>query len=546
MIKRHIFQVIGAISFLFVVACSGGDSAPPSRTQPPSPPPPTGGGGPTWTQGVFESASQFKDRCEVVRTGVDIEGDPYPDVQGTELIEKFWLRSWTHETYLWNDEVVDRDPASIADRVDYFNVLKTDELTASGRPKDDFHFSEPTAEFLARRNAAPVATYGAEYGFFSFDPPRDIRILYTEPASPARVLQGGREKFVRGDRIVAIDGVDIINAPATQAEDNRIIDALFPPTAGLTYSFTLETADGMTRDISITSEDLSGTAVNRTRIINTATGDVGYMLVNTFSPFSSEVEIRDAIAGLSAQGANDVVLDLRYNGGGLLAVAAQLGYMVAGDARTSGKAFEWLAFNDDAGNINPVTGQVNEPIPFYSTGVGFSVPNGDPLPSLDLPRVYVLSTERTCSASESVINGLRGVDVEVVLIGDTTCGKPFGFYPTDNCGRTYYTIQFRGENDKRFGDYTDGFKPQNATSSFGVVVPGCSASDDLNNELGDENEGLLATALSYRANGTCPAPVATASADGATPNSTPGPLPPSLINRGRDIYATNRDLTLPE
>ena len=58
----------------------------------------------------------------------------------------------------------------------------------------------------------------------------------------------------------------------------------------------------------------------------------------------------------------------------------------------------------------------------------------------------VLTGPDTCSASESVINGLRGVDVEVNLIGGPTCGKPYGFYPQDNCGTTYFAIQFQGVN----------------------------------------------------------------------------------------------------
>ena len=63
-------------------------------------------------------------------------------------------------------------------------------------------------------------------------------------------------------------------------------------------------------------------------------------------------------------------------------------------------------------------------------------------------------------------------------------GKPFGFYPTDNCGRTYYTIQFQGVNDKGFGGYADGFVPQNANFQFGARTPGCQVADQLVAPLG--------------------------------------------------------------
>jgi carboxyl-terminal processing protease len=196
-------------------------------------------------------------------------------------------------------------------------------------------------------------------------------------------------------------------------------------------------------------------------------------------------------------GVSELVLDLRYNGGGLLAVASQVSYMIAGETRSTGKTFEKRRFNALAGNRNPVTGQVNTPVPFFSKGLGFSLAEGANLPALNLSRVYVLTTASTCSASEAVINGLRGIDVEVVLIGDGTCGKPYGFYPQDNCGTTYFTVQFEGQNHKGFSEYTEGFIAQNSSQTYGVKLPGCEVSDEFTYELGDEREELLSTALSY-------------------------------------------------
>jgi len=117
----------------------------------------------------------------------------------------------------------------------------------------------------------------------------------------------------------------------------------------------------------------------------------------------------------------------------------------------------------------------------------------------------VLTSGGTCSASESIINSLRGVGVEVIAIGGTTCGKPYGFYPQDNCGTTYFSIEFQGVNDQGFGDYPDGFSPANATGSIGVKLPGCSVADDFSHALGDANERRLAAALGYLDGGACPA-----------------------------------------
>ena len=545
-----------------VAACGGGGgggggvavSPPPVPPPPPLPPP---AGATTWVPGRFDAASLFKDRCEVPRSGVDIEGRAFPDRAGTLLQEKFWLRSWTNETYLWNTEVTDRDPASVAGKLDYFALLRTFAVTPSGKEKDDFHFSEPTEQFLRNRQSAPSASYGVRLVGLSTTRPRDYRVLFTEPNSPATQVVGGVQQFRRGTRILTVNGIDLVNGGTTQEELNALNAGLFPTTAGTTTTFTVRdpgaTAD---RTVTITAASISTKPVNRTSVINTATGPVGYVLFNTFSPFSSEREIFEAVQAMQTAGVRDLVLDLRYNGGGLLTVASQLAFMVAGPTRTAGRFFERLRFNAAAGNLNPVTGAANNPQPFESRTVGFTVPANTPLPSLNLPRVYVLSTARTCSASEAVINGLRGIGVEVVLIGTTTCGKPYGFYPQDNCGTTYYTIQFQGTNDQGFGDYADGFIPNNSPAAFGVRLPGCQVPDDLSRELGDTSEALLAAALQHRATGTCPAVAAgSVIADGGNaPSAGAMPLDPAaaafeasiaITEPAEPVMTRNRDMTAP-
>jgi len=488
-----------------LASCGGGGSS--SGGNAVNVTPPTSSQGPTFTQGVFAPREDFVAQCAVPRSGNDPDGDPYPDQAGSTLLEKFWLRSWSNETYLWNDEIQDRDPNSIADRVDYFNVLKTNELTetGSGREKDDFHFSESTEDFFDRRNSTASSGYGARFAFIrSAAPDREIRVLFTEANSPASAVQNGEVNFKRGALLVEIDGESVINGSNT----DTLNAGLFPENAGESHTFTVRDPGSSTdRTFTITSQDIAPSPVNRTEVINTATGKVGYMLFNTFSPFESETSLNEAFTLLENEAIDDLVLDLRYNGGGLVAVAAQLGYMIAGSARTAGKTASLLQYNEAAGNTNPVTGQVVNPIPFIDQGVGFSVSEGTSLATVDLPRVYILTTGSTCSASELVINSLRGIDYDVVMIGDTTCGKPYGFLPTDNCGQTYYTIQFRSVNDKDFGDYSDGFSPQDSTNQFSEKSPGCTIADNVSStsaELGDPNEALLSAALYYRENGMCP------------------------------------------
>ncbi len=538
-----------ALSAPLLGACGGGGggtTVPPVGSLPPPPPPPPTNNNPTWTKGTFEAASSFKDQCESPRSGVDIEGNSFPDTQGTLVRENFWLRSWTNETYLWNDQVTDQDPATFTDRLQYFAQLKTVALTASGEDLDDFHFSEPTTSFLERRNSAASSGYGVRFVVFSNTVPRDFRVQYTEPNSPASAVISGQVNLPRGTKILEIDGVSLVNGGSTQAELDTLNNGLFPPTAGASHTFLVQdVGSASTRSITLTSADIAQAPVNRMSTIDTPTGKVGYILFNTFSPFESEQAIANAMAALDSDNVTDLVLDLRYNGGGLLAVAAQLSYMIAGDTRTNGKTFELLQFNAAAGNVNPVTGATNSPVPFHNTGLGFSLANGTPLQSLDLPRVYILSTGGTCSASEAVINGLRGIDVEIILIGDVTCGKPYGFFPTDNCGETFFTIQFRGVNEKNFGDYSDGFVPNNSSFGFGVKVSGCVVPDDFTHELGDVNEGLLAAALNFRATGTCPAIVPKVSVKASVQSSSKTTIAEVESDQAGAVFDSNRDMRMP-
>jgi hypothetical protein len=223
---------------------------------------------------------------------------------------------------------------------------------------------------------------------------------------------------------------------------------------------------------------------------------------------TAEQQLIDAFSRLADAGVSDLVLDIRYNGGGYLDIASEVAYMIAGPGPTAGQTFERTVFNDKYPTTDPVTGEALAPVPFHTTSLGFSGARGQALPTVNLSRVAVLTSSNTCSASESIINSLRGVGVRVILVGGTTCGKPYGFYPQDNCGTTYFSIEFQGVNAQNFGDYPDGFSPANTPSAPGVVGPGCSVADDFGHALGDPREARLAAALGYLSDQGCPAPSA--------------------------------------
>jgi hypothetical protein len=464
--------------------------------------------GPSWTQGVFQPSASFANQCASPRTGTDPStGRRYPDVQGTTLTENNFLRSWTNELYLWYSEVPDLNPASYT-TPNYFNVLKTSAVTPSGRPKDRFHFTYPTADWQALAQSGVEAGYGAQFVITASTPPREVVVAYTEPGSPAT---SPAANLARGAKVLTVDGVDLVNA-TDSASVAKLNEGLFPSSAGASHTFSvLDAGASAPRTITMTSANITSTPVQNVGTIRTASGTVGYFLFNDHIA-TAEQGLVNAFRQLSDAKVNDLVLDLRYNGGGYLDLASEVAYMIAGPGTTAGRTFEKTVFSDKHPTRNPVTGQALEPVPFYSTSQGFSVPEGQALPALNLARVTVLTGANTCSASESIINGLQGVGVEVIQVGATTCGKPYGFYPQDNCGTTYFSIQFRGANDKGFGDYPDGFSPAGATGSTGVQVPGCAVADDFTRALGDPKEARLEAALGYLVTGTCPAAAAMPSA----------------------------------
>lgn len=531
---RGVKTVMPVLLAVTLTACGGGGGGSSTAPVDDDGSPPVGSSGSTWQPNNFLPSETFANQCEAPRGGVDpATGLLYPDVAGTALDEKNWLRSWSHELYLWYREIEDRDPADYGVE-EYFDLLVTNELTDSGARKDNFHFYMPTDEWQAMSQSGVSVGYGVQWAVIESRPPREIRVAYREtdaiPGLPPR-----------GAEVVEVNGVDVVWA-GDQESVNQLNAGFFPDNAGQVTEFTVRFTDGSLGSYSLESREVIADPVQHVKVLEADMGRrVGYLLFNDHIA-TAEKELRDAIDQLAGESIDDLVIDLRYNGGGYLAIASQLAYMIAGNVPTAGRTFEQLQFNDKYSEVNPVTGKPLDPIPFYSTTLGFSeLPSGQPLPSLGMARVYVLTGGNTCSASEAIINGLRGVDIEVIQIGNKTCGKPYGFYPTDNCGTTWFTIQFQGVNEKNFGEYSDGFVPAGAGSAG---VPGCVVADDFLSPLGDPSEARLAVALNYMATGSCQL-AATAAAKSAPARVSPAGATQADAELFKPAWRENRILERP-
>jgi C-terminal processing protease CtpA/Prc len=491
-VTRFVLRILPAVSVLFTLAACGGSSGGNLGGSTPG----------TWQPGVFLDSSTFAARCAVPRSGTNpATNRPYPDIAGTAIDENNFLRSYSDETYLWYNEITDRDPALYSDTSGYFDLLRTNATTQSGAPKDKFHFTYDSNEWYQLSQGGVSAGYGVQWTLISATPPRQILVAYTEPNSPA---VSPTVDLVRGEEIISADGANVLDG------DPAVLNAAFwPDNLNETHTFVVRNPDTLqTRAVTMTSTSITSAPVQHTKVINTPTGNVGYLLFNDHIA-TAEQALIDAVNTLNAgAGIDDLVVDIRYNGGGYLAIASEFAYMIAGAATTAGQMFDLVQFSDKHPVTNPVTGQNISPTPFYSTTLGAPFNGGaagQPLPALNLSRVFVLTGPGTCSASEAIMNGLRGVGVQVIQIGSTTCGKPYGFYPQDNCGTTYFTIQFRGVNAANFGDYTDGFRPS-AVDNGQASILGCPVPDDYTEQLGDPLENRLEVALAFQSGQGCITP----------------------------------------
>ena len=460
--------------------------------------------------------------CAVPR-GADVidpnTGRTYPDTQGTLQDELRWISDFVSDTYLWYQDVpavpttgyapgasVDYYSPSTNARSSrtlnsnfevldaYFNSQRTRATTQTGAPVDQFHYTRSTVQNDALFNNAALVGFGVHWTLITPSPPRKARVVYVDLNSPASENTVGR-----GATLISINAEPF----ATSNNVALLNEALFTPVEGRSYTFELlEVGATQARTVTMTARSLTEATVPKVAVMEAPNQRVGYLLFTGFLG-PAEQELKSAVEQLTAAnggaGVSELILDLRYNGGGYLTIASQLSYMIAGAARTQGKVFSQLVFNDK----NPFAyTAANASTLFASQTVGFSTPPGQPLPQLGLKRVFVLTTRGTASASEETINALRGVGVEVIQIGTTTRGKPYGFSARDNCGVTYFAVQFKGLNHAGFGDYADGFIP-GGTGATPANLPGCVVADDLDHPLGDSCEVLVGTALRYLNTGSC-------------------------------------------
>lgn len=386
--------------------------------------------------------------------------------------QKSWLGSYMNDQYLWYATKPNPDPGPFTAIGDYFKALLTTGVAGNADlPFDRWSFSQSTSSFNQFFGDGKRMDYGLFVaGSEVVGTANPLRVRYLEPASPAAAAG-----IVRGETVVSVNGV-----PASTFTQNNDFAWLTPTREGEQLQLVVRSAMGVDRNVTLTAAAYSLTPLADGRIVSSPAGKpIGYVLVKDFiSQVLSPLDA--AFANFKANGVTEIVLDLRYNGGGLISTANALSSYVAGTP-VDGQTFALLKHSDKQQALDS------------------RFVFGAPAAAMVATRVFVLSGSRTCSASELVANGLAPF-LQVVQIGGTTCGKPVGFTPTENCGTTYSAVNFESQNAVGTGRYWNGLTP----------TPGCQLPDDLDHPLGDPSEGLLAAARSYVDNGVCPVPTASA------------------------------------
>lgn len=351
------------------------------------------------------------------------------------------MQNW----YLWNDQIDSNiDPTAFESPQELLTQVRYSQLDRWSNISNAYEFTTYYDE----------GTY-LGYGFaYDWDIENNIRFRFTYDDGPF-----GDAGIQRGWKLLEIDDVNVqsITDWTTVFGEDQI---------GFTQSFLIEDFDGNQTEYKISKDIVTINSVLFSDTLSIGSEKIGYLVFNNFiSPARQELD--EAFDLFQIANIDRLILDLRYNGGGQVSVASYLAnYLIQDD--DNGKSLYKFVHNQDQASNNQTHSLFKQ---------GF----------LNLDELIILSTDRTASASELILNGLRPL-MKVTHIGEgNTYGKPVGTYSWFSIDETevYSLISFRFLNNENEGDFFDGLEPD------------FIACDDMSKSFGDTKEGLFAAAVEY-------------------------------------------------
>jgi carboxyl-terminal processing protease len=354
-----------------------------------------------------------------------------------------------NQWYFWYKEM---PKVTVTDYNDPYTLLNDMRY----KPLDKWSFVADYDEFNSYYQGS-FAGHGIRIGLDPDNKARIAMIYNLSPLYPEGVRRGWQVKSINGTDIAAL------LAAGNYTAYNNVMG---PRQVGLSNTFVFTSPEGTDVQITSAKAEFQVNSVLKYDTIRLSTGLAGYLAFEAFIE-PSFVELRNAFGFFLDQNVRDLILDLRYNSGGMLEVATDMASYIAGNAE-AGKVFIRVSHNDK--KIAE-----NESILLKATGY-----------SLDINRVAVITSRETASASENIINGLLPY-ADVKCFGDTTSGKPVGMYAFPDNKRMYVfaPVTFQLVNALDQGDYYNGIEPY------------AYAPDDLTRDFGDPDELSLREALAW-------------------------------------------------
>ena len=429
--------IISSVLAVSLAACGGGDS--PSGGGGTPTPPPSGGGTDTcslsarqdWVRGVLDEWYLFPDLLDTT-----VNKANYSDVQ----------------SYI--DALV--APARAQNKDRFFTYL------TSIKEENDLINNGSNAGFGIRLiyDTGANRVYVAE----SFE---------TGPAFPAG--------FDRGTEIISINGQSVASLMASGGP-SAVSQALGPSDPGVTRTFVIRNGS-VEQTVSVTKTEYALDPISDrygVQILNDGTGEVGYVNLRTFIVSDAGPQLRAAFQQFRDRGITKVILDLRYNGGGLVSVAELLGDLMA-DGR-EGQVFSRTVLRDSKSSENSTALFQNQAEQIAAT------------------KIAVIGRAGTASASELVTNSfIPYLGGNLALIGTNTYGKPVGQYAFDRsaCDDRLRAVTFKTVNSAGNGEYFSGLA--------GVMDATCRADDGIFKSFSDPSEASISVALDFLAGRSCTA-----------------------------------------